>query len=260
MDSEHTLKKPREYDQTIRNQWKAEQIELKKRHILDNDFQFSLDPQDENGIRYVAGVDISFVPGSDVDACAGVVVLSYPDLDVVWERYEMVKLTLPYIPTFLAFREVDHIVSIIEDLKEERPDLVPDVIFVDGNGYLHPREFGFACHLGVLVDIPTIGIGKTLLYVDGLGKREVVADFRASTQEKGDYYTLIGNSGKTWGVALKATDMVVNPIYVSIGHRIDLPTAIELTISVCKHKIPEPVRRADLNSRSFIKHNVPKTG
>lgn len=84
---------------------------------------------------------------------------------MVYEDYQMVKLTQPYIPGFLAFREVPHLLVLLQKLRKNRPDLVPGVIFMDGNGVLHPRGCGVACHFGVVADIPTLGVAKTCVWV-----------------------------------------------------------------------------------------------
>ena len=95
-----------------------------------------------SGLKLVAGVDISFVKDSPEDACAMICVLSYPRLELVHVQSAMVKLTAPYISGFLAFREAPHLVDLFEALRQERPDLVPQLIMVDGNGLLHPRALG----------------------------------------------------------------------------------------------------------------------
>ncbi len=113
-------------------------------------------------------MDLSFVKGSDV-ACAAYVVCSYPTLQVVYERMEMVHLTAPYIPGFLAFREADPLLRLIEAQRSSHPQFNPDAIIVDGNGLLHNYEFGLACHLGVLADVPTVGAAKNLYQMNDEG-------------------------------------------------------------------------------------------
>jgi len=145
--------------------------------------------------------------------------------------------------------------ELIDELKATQPELVPQALMVDGNGFLHPRGFGFACHLGVVCDIPSIGIGKNLLFVDGLKKKEVNALFKERCHSKGENLPLIGDSGQCWGAALLPSDDSTNPIYVSIGHRFDLETAVDLVTRCCLYRNPEPVRQADLKSRDFIRNN-----
>lgn len=228
-------------------QWIIKQNHLKTKLVCENQLQ--------DDIQYIGGVDISFVKGNLVDACAALVVLDAKTLKIVYQKCKMVQLKETYIPGFLAFREVDHLIELIEELKTKRPNLLPDVIFVDGNGILHPRGLGLASHLGVLTDIPTIGIGKNLLHVDGLHRDTVKEEFAKKCTVEGDYLELEGDSGKVWGAATKTTKKVENPIFVSIGHKVDLTKAIELTQKFSKFRVPEPVRFADILSREYLRIN-----
>ena len=159
-----------------------------------------------------------------------------------------VHMSLPYISGFLAFREEPLITPLIRRLQSTRPDLAPQVesqnilessmtnaigtldfdqvIIVDGNGVLHPRMFGTACHIGVKAGIPTIGVAKTFLNVDGLTEPEVKA--RANAELRGDSRTdemrIVGVSGRLHGVALRTSQPTqevtqFKPLYVSVGHR-----------------------------------------
>jgi deoxyinosine 3'endonuclease (endonuclease V) len=206
-----------------------------------------------NEIKYIGGVDISFIKGDNVNACASLIVLDANTLDIVYEKCKMVELQEEYIPGFLAFREVKHLVDLFEELKLCVPWYIPQIIFVDGNGILHYEGFGLASHLGVLIDTPTVGIGKTLLLVDGLDKKSVKLNFDKNCFKKGDYTDLVGNSGITWGAALMSSDNITNPIYVSIGHKISLEKAIEYTLMYSLYRIPEPVRMADIKSREYLR-------
>ena len=147
-------------------------------------------------------------------------VLEFPSLKVVYEVYEMVKLTKPYIPGFLAFREVPFLLALLQNLRKNRPELVPQVIFMDGNGVLHPRGCGVASHFGVVADIPTLGVAKTyshlihckltlpcrLMYVDGLSIETVKPEFRARALHAGDSMELKGDSGRVWGAAFRGSE------------------------------------------------------
>eukprot|EP00730_Choanoeca_flexa_P019023 TRINITY_DN9278_c0_g1_i2.p4 TRINITY_DN9278_c0_g1~~TRINITY_DN9278_c0_g1_i2.p4 ORF type:complete len:176 (+),score=29.03 TRINITY_DN9278_c0_g1_i2:4861-5388(+) len=135
----------------LKRAWIEEEDSLRARLIVEDRLSSSIDE-----LQYVGGVDISFIKDDNVNACAALVVLQLPDLKVVYERFAMVELTAPYVPGFLAFREVSHLVQLVSELKDNQPELVPQVILVDGNGVLHHRSFGLACHLGVLTDIPTV--------------------------------------------------------------------------------------------------------
>mmetsp|Transcript_199 Transcript_199/g.432 ORF Transcript_199/g.432 Transcript_199/m.432 type:complete len:130 (+) Transcript_199:129-518(+) len=120
----------------------------------------------------------------------------------------MVELTLPYIPTYLAFRETPALLLLIERIRERAPDKLPQITFVDGNGVLHPRGFGLASHFGVLTDLPMVGVAKSFLMLDGLSTAMVRDKFRETVEKAGDHYELVGASGRLWGIAYKATDDV----------------------------------------------------
>jgi len=223
--------------------WESIQNQLKEKLICEN--------QISDKIKYIGGVDISFIKGDLINACSCLIVLDVESLEIVYEKCNLIKLVEPYIPGFLAFREVNHFVELIDELKNNQPELLPDVIFVDGNGILHHKGFGLACHLGVLTEIPTIGIGKSLLCIDGLCKKNIKQQF-IKCKNAGDFVPLVGESKKIWGVAIKTKKIVTNPIYVSIGHKIDLQKSIELTLKYSKYRIPEPVRLADIISRKYL--------
>ena len=132
--------------------------------------------------------------------------------------------------------------------KAEHPELYPQVLFVDGNGVLHPARCGLASHLGVVAKLPTIGIGKKLINVDGLAPR-----FHKKKVPAGQTHeVLVGDSGQVWGAACVSKGSG-KPVYVSVGHSVSLATAIELTRLVSVHRIPEPVRQADLLSRDALR-------
>jgi deoxyinosine 3'endonuclease (endonuclease V) len=154
------------------------------------------------------------------------------------------------------------LLQLIDELKQERPELYPQVILVDGNGLLHPRQFGIASHLGVLSDIPTIGVAKTFLMIpDELEDVHTVKQkCKENLLKKGDRYDLIGKTSNfVYGSALRTSDNAPNPVFVSQGHRISLETSIDIVLSTCpRYRIPEPIRAADLSSRAYIRDNNKK--
>lgn len=164
-------------------------------------------------------------------------------------------LTAPYIPGYLAFREVHFLLELLAELRASQPKLLPQAILVDGNGILHPFRFGLACHLGVLSGIPTVGVGKTLHHVDGLSK-DSMRSVSASLERVGQHAELIGHSGGVWGALLRTTSPAegnFKPVVVSVGHGLSLASAVALVWRTCKHRIPEPVRQADLRSREWLR-------
>jgi deoxyribonuclease V len=178
-------------------------------------------------VRVLAGADVGFPDRSTV--LAAVVVLTYPELRVIETRISKSRCTFPYIPGYLAFREVPGVLAALEGIKTE-----PDMLMCDAQGVAHPRRMGLATHVGVLVDCPVIGCAKSVL----CGK------FEEPAQEKGSYSYMYDDAGEVIGAAVR-TRRSVQPVYVSIGNRIDLETAIDLVLNCSfKYRIPEPLRLA----------------
>jgi deoxyribonuclease V len=179
--------------------------------------------------RLVGGVDIS-APRFQGMVRGAVVVLSYPELEVVEVGVVEQRVDFPYIPGLLSFRESPVILAAYEKLR-----LKPDLILVDGQGIAHPRRFGLASHLGLLLGIPTIGCAKSLL----CGNPGVVGIEAGSLSE-------IRDNGEVIGVALR-TKASVRPVYVSIGHKVDLAAAVSWVSNCCRgYRLPEPTRLAHL--------------
>ena len=150
----------------IRAKWEEEQKKVRSLIIEKNDFKW-----DVNTLDLVAGVDISAAKKDTDVACAALVIYSCKMKTSLYEEVEFFDIShQPYIPGFLAFREVPVLMHLFKKLKEKQPQLWPELVLLDGNGILHTNQCGLACHLGVLLDLPTIGVGKTLFYIDGLGK------------------------------------------------------------------------------------------
>jgi len=210
---------------------------------------------DVASVRLIGGTDISFIKGSETDACAALTVIDADSLEVVYSVCRRVVLTAPYIPGYLAFREVAFLVTLLDELRASVPHLLPDVVLVDGNGFLHPNRFGLACHLGVLTAIPTIGVGKSLHHLDGLSK-ERVRTLCEQCKSRGEHAVLVGDSGTVWGALLRTTEPVVGafkPVIVSVGHGVTLTSALAVVRRCTRHRIPEPVRQADLRSREWLR-------
>ena len=213
------------------------------------------DEKKEASLHYIGGVDISHGSIDEDVACAGIVVLEYPSLKEVYRKLKLMRYTKPYIAGFLAFREVDFLLDVINEMKNENSKFLPDIILVDGNGILHHRGFGLASHLGVLCGIPTIGIGKNLLMIDGLDRRVIKKQCDRLLIKRGDFIQLIGNTkDKVHGVALRCGHKGKNAIFISIGHRISWESAIQIALLTSVHKLPEPIRFADLGTREFMRN------
>ncbi|KAG9066188.1 hypothetical protein KI688_001409 [Linnemannia hyalina] len=260
-----------------KQEWAKQQSILKSNLVVVDDHpDWSLTLKDDNthrlestkGLQYVGGVDLSFIVGNNEDAIASLIVLSYPDFKVVYENHAKVKLTLPYIAGFLAFREVEPLLDLISTLRSTHPEFEPQVILVDGCGILHPRGFGLASHLGLLSNIPTVGCSKNYLVIDndgpllGSNPTALKKDFKkfvTTHPETHGLMPLTGTvTGKTYGAALaaatgKAAEGAQNPIFVSIGHKVSLETAVALVRACSRFRVPEPIRQADLKSRNEIR-------
>ncbi|MHC5597699.1 MAG: deoxyribonuclease V [Nostoc sp.] len=179
-------------------------------------------------IQYVAGVDMGFEADGTISRAA-VAVLSFPDLQVIETSLAHRPTTFPYVPGFLSFREIPAVLDALEKIKT-----IPDIILCDGNGIAHPRRLGIASHLGLLVDLPTIGVAKSRL----LGKYEELSE------TKGNWQPLI-HEGETIGAVLRSRTGV-KPLYISSGHRVSLPTAIDYVLRCTpKYRLPETTRIAD---------------
>jgi len=186
--------------------------------------------------RFVAGVDIS--AGTALGVARGaVVVLSYPELRVVEIKVAEGKLDFPYVPGLLSFRESPLTLAACEKLS-----ITPDLILVDGQGVAHPRRLGLASHLGLFLDTPTIGCAKSLL----CGSHEMPG------VEPGSYTEII-DKGEAIGVALR-TRPGVKPVYISIGHKVDLRAAIYWVLECSRgYRLPEPTRLAHLAAGGNLK-------
>ncbi|XP_043855244.1 endonuclease V isoform X3 [Dromiciops gliroides] len=168
----------------------------------------------------------------------------------------MVNLTAPYVSGFLAFREVPFLVDAIQRLQKKDPSLMPQVLLVDGNGVLHHRGFGVACHIGIITDLPCIGVAKKLLQVDGLKNNDLHKEKIQHLKMGGDTFPLMGDSGTILGMALKSHSKSSKPLYVSVGHKVSLEAAVRLIQTCCRYRIPEPIRQADIRSREYIRRTV----
>ena len=192
------------------------QLELSKR-IIRRDML----PQT---VRLVAGVDVAYAKGFSIGAVA---VLDFDSLSIVESRLVRLKTQFPYIPTLLSFREIPPAVSTIRKLRVQ-----PDVFLADGQGVAHPYRCGFASHLGLVLDRPTIGVAKSLLCGD-------VGSF----DDRG--WAPITDDKEIIGAAV-VTNQRQKPVYVSVGHKVSLRCAMTVVAHCVKKgdRIPEPIRRA----------------
>jgi len=191
--------------------------------------------------QFIAGVDIS-APKAGGTATGAAVVIQYPELGLVETKTVYGKLGFPYIPGLLSFRELPLTLAACQQLT-----VTPGLILVDGQGIAHPRRMGLASHLGLFLDIPTIGCAKSLL----CGSHEEPG------AEPGSYAEVV-DKGETVGAALR-TKFNTKPVYVSIGHKVDLQIAIYWVLQLCcGYRLPEPTRLAHLAAGGNLKgENIP---
>lgn len=181
---------------------------------------------------YVAGVDSAFI-GDKVIAVA--CLYTYPQLEPVEDADAVKESSFPYVPGYLTFREGPAIMSALKKLKRK-----PDLLVCDGQGIAHPRRIGIAAHLGVLLDMPSIGCAKTRL----------IGDYAEPGRKKGNW-SYLKHNGEIIGAVLR-TRSGVKPVFVSPGHKIDMTGSIEIVLNCTdKYRIPEPLRRADMLSKKI---------
>jgi deoxyinosine 3'endonuclease (endonuclease V) len=176
----------------------------------------------------------------------------------VYQKSRADHITLDYIPGFLAFREAPSMIKLFNDAQSDFDAKAKAIslIMIDGNGELHPRECGLACHFGVLIDTPTVGCAKTIFSLDGFNRGTIKGlkkEFKKEGEVKGIFRPLIGAKNKRiWGMALKATEKSFDPLIVTRGHKVGLESAVKVVTKCCLYRVPEPVRASDKESRNLI--------
>lgn len=182
---------------------------------------------DGRAVRRIAGTDVHFPTRKT--ARASIVVLSYPALEPLESQVHTGPVTMPYIPGLLSFREIPPLLEAWRKL-----ETAVDLILCDGQGIAHPRGLGLASHLGLVLDHPAIGCAKSPLY----------GAFEQPGTEKGKRTPIIDRNGGTIGAAVR-TRRDTKPVFVSVGHRIDLRTAVGIVLACSpRYRIPEPLRAA----------------
>ena len=199
----------------------AKQIQLKLRTMVKEESLTSVP-------KIIAGTDVSYNMGSNI-LFSGVVVLKFPECEIIEKHIKTKEVKFPYIPGLLSFRETPALIDAFCDVENE-----PDVIFVDGQGVAHPRYFGIASHIGVLLNIPTIGVAKSILC--GKEKEKII-------KKRGEQTDLIFENRIVGKILVTKDDE--EPVVVSVGHKITLEEAVYLTLKTSLgFRIPEPTRIA----------------
>lgn len=201
-----------------------EAIELQKQLA----FEVITEDKFAGPVRTVAGIDLGFDIKNNISRAVAVV-LSFPELELIEQSEAILPIQFPYVPGLLSFRETPAAIKALEKLKQ-----TPDLILCDGQGIAHPRRFGIACHIGIIADMPTIGVAKSIL----VGKYENLGEPRGSLAP-------LIHRNEAVGAALRTRDRV-QPVYVSVGHRINLKTALRYVLQCApKYRLPETTRLAD---------------
>ncbi len=195
---------------------RQEQINLSKKL----DFQNLIS---EKEVKYIAGFDVAYRFHDDwKESCGACVLMDYKTGEIVEQQTVFFEALFPYIPTFLSFREQPFIEKLIQKLKH-----APSLLLIDGNGLLHPYQFGLACHIGASLKTPSIGVAKNLL---------------CGTKQNNN----IIYDNKILGYAFYANKRVKKPVYISSGNKISLKTAVSIVKKISSYKQPEPLRRAHI--------------
>ena len=196
------------------------------------------DTFDINSIKFIAGVDLAYWQKNDEEyAVCCIVVVDFKSHKIIEKKHYSGKIAVPYMPGFLAFRELPLVQKTVEFLENE-----PDIYMFDGNGYLHPRNMGIATHASFYLNKPTIGVAKTYFRVD---KK---TDYIEPEKKAGSFTDIIINE-QVYGRVLR-THSDVKPVFVSVGNNISLDTATKITMSMVEKEshIPVPTRYADLET------------
>ena len=228
---------------SIKHEWNVKPGQARE---IQEDLRKRWEGSDRQGlILTVAGLDAAFVlNGSQAfkekfspwkalreanRAIGGVVVFAYPEMIEVERAFTEVALEFPYLPGLLSFREIPVLLAALRKLRR-----MPDLLFCDGQGYAHPRRMGLATHLGIVLDVPTIGCAKSLL----IGKHGEVGRKRSE-------WAALMDGEEIVGAALRTRDDC-KPMYISQGHRVSLQTAVQMTLAVDSGtRVPRPTREAD---------------
>lgn len=219
-----TFKSPESIAQAVQIQ---EALRLKL--ILKNDF---------DQINIIAGIDVGYDMVRDL-AHASIVIITLKTLNILETVQDFTRVTFPYVPGLLSFREIPAILSAMNKLTYS-----PDLLMVDGQGIAHPRRMGIASHLGIITDVPSIGIAKSCL----------VGRYKMPDSSKGAMTDLVYRQ-ELIGKVLRSRDNI-KPIFISPGHRVDMETALQLTLQcLTRYRLPEPTRLADKLSKVTHRKN-----
>jgi deoxyribonuclease V len=188
-------------------------------------------------INYIAAVDVAYINDPNISLCV-IVIFSYPELELLNIINHHNKTSYPYIPGLLYFREGPVILETFKKLK-----IQPDIVIFDGHGIAHPRRFGLASHVGLLLNIPSIGCAKSILY----------GYYEEPGGKRGSKTLLYNDQHKPIGIVLRSRENV-KPVFISPGHLVGIHESAEIIMNcLTRYRIPEPLRLADIEARRFKK-------
>lgn len=229
------------------DRWSSEQKQIADKAVLRDSVDF-------DSIKYYAGSDISFLKSSPDKAVACFVVFDAKTDKPIVKVSVRCRINVEYKAQFLAFREAPVFMRLLDVLLEEYPEFKPELIIFDGNGVWHPRACGIATHFSVLSGIPAFGVAKNVLYCPGVTRESVYDAVEKNAPNEGDFVDISDETGRTVGSAFNTTGTPKSSIFISAGNGISLETCKKITKRLTNYSVIEPVRHADLYTRSLVKH------
>lgn len=234
----------------------SEKLEAWSKDQIKNSFKVVHEDQFCYPLQFIGGFDISFVDQSEeieeFEAIGAFVVLEYESMKLLYSDCVEMKTNTPYISGYLGYREEPFVKVLLKKLLTISPELLPQVLLIDGCGIYHPRRFGSASQIGVNLDIPTIGVSKSFLKLDGIEEKDFIVEGTSIVTKPFESPVIISD-GFQIATALYTGKSKHPSCFVSVGHRISLSTATEIVKKCTINKIPEPIRLADLISRNRIR-------
>jgi deoxyinosine 3'endonuclease (endonuclease V) len=228
-------------------EWDVEQAQIAS--IVNFDATFTPDK-----IKYLGGVDITFLKADPNKAIACLVIHDFATKELVATFTMECIIVVPYVPYYLAYREVPAYLELVNFIKANYPELVPDAIIVDGNGVWHLRQCGCATALAIKSNIPCVGVAKKFLQTDEKTQRDDIEAFaQLHAQNKGDFATFTDTNGKILGNIFNVTGSIKKLTYISVGSGMTLECATLIVTSFGEFRNNEAVRQADLLSRKLAK-------
>lgn len=210
------------------------------------------DKIDIDSIRYGLAMYVFYSKENGANGGIGYCVFDYTkdSKNIIERSHESINNNIPYMTGYLGFREVKFYKEIYNKVSKLYNI---DVVIVNSYGKLHERQAGSATHLALEIEKPVIGVGSSLLPIDGIQEQRIKKQFKKECTDIGEYIELTGLSGKLYGAAVKTSEGSSNPLYVSVGNYLTLETCIEIVLNISRHRVPEPIRIAEAEAKSAVK-------